>query len=216
MGNELVPQNLVEGELLNQDFDDITSSGIVYLQRLQLFGSKSDACAEGRIGIGHWGLVNDDVITDLGDEADIVLLAYRPKALDTGGEVIITDYDVQSETFNRIREESFVKDSGCMYGPEFLVYVPSQDAFATYFASSKTARREAKKFRPLLGQAATVKSRLIEKGKYKWHGPVILPCSTPMTMPGMEIIKSQIEKFANPPKDEVEVAPEDGEGGRER
>lgn len=208
--NELIPADITgKNELV--DFDNVTTSGdAAYLQRLQLFSSKSDACTEGKIGIGRWGLVNDSAITDLGSEVDLVVLAYRAKALSIDGDTIITDYDAQSETFAAIREKSFEKDSGCMYGPEFLVYVPSVSVFATYFASSKTARREAKTIRPLIGLAATFKSRLIEKGRWKWHGPVVLPCSTPMDFPDMEIIVKQIEKFKNPPKNEVEVAEEDG------
>lgn len=213
--NELVPVDITGGELV--DFDEVTSSGDAYLQRLQLFGSKSDACAEGKIRMGRWGLVNDDTITDLGEEIDLVILAFRPKALSISDGTIITNHDVKSDTYAAIKEKSFEKDSGCMYGPEFLVYVPNADVFATYFASSKTARREAKSaIKPLIGSAATFKCKLIDPpaSKYKWHGPVALPCSTPMELPDMEIIQREVEKFKNPPKSEVEVA--DDEDDRER
>lgn len=213
--NELVPKDITGGELV--DFDEVTSSGAAYLQRLQLFGSKSDACAEGRIGIGRWGLVNDDTITDLGEEVDLVVLAFRPKALSIGDGTVITSHDVRSDTYAAIKEKSFVKDSGCMYGPEFLVYVPNADIFATYFASSKTARREAKSaIKPLIGCAAIFKCKLIDPpgSRFKWHGPVVLPCSTPMEIPDMEIIQKEIEKFKNPPESEVEVA--DDEDDRQR
>jgi len=214
MGNELVPQE-VSGDLVN--FEDVTSGGD-YLQRLQLFGSKTDACTEGRIGIGRWGLVNDDVITDLGEEVDLVILAYRAKALDTGGETIITDFDARSETFLKIRAQSYVRDSGCMFGPEFLVFIPSVELFATYFASSKTARRESKKMKPLIGCAAIFKAKLIDppNSKWKWHGPVVLPNSAPMELPDMEIIQAEVKKFKNPPVNDVEVVKDGEETGRER
>ena len=214
MKNQLVPTDVVGGELAN--FDEVTSNETSYLPRLQLFGSKSAACAEQKIGIGHWGLVNDDVITDLSTTTDIVILAFRAKALDTSGDTVINNHDATSEVYAAIREKSKVQDSGCMYGPEFLVFVPSEKVFATYFASSKTARREAKKLRPLLGCGATLKCRLIEQGKWKWHGPIVLPCSAPLTVPDVEIIKEQIEKFKNPPVSDIEVADDDDDDAHER
>lgn len=211
---ELVACNVPEDALVN--FDAVTANAATYLQRLQLFGSKSDACAEGKIGIGHWGLVNDDQITDLGVATDVIFLGFRAKALDTSGDTVINNHDAQSEVFAAIREKSEERDSGCMYGPEFLVYVPSEALFATYFASSKTARREAKKIRPLFGCAATLKCRLIEKGKYKWHGPVVLTCSAALDLPDPKIAKAQIDKFNNPPESDVEVVDETSDTGRER
>jgi len=214
--NDLIPKDVTGGELV--DFDAVTASGTAYLMRLQLFGSKSDACAEGKINMGHWGLVDDDTIIDLGKEVDLIILAYRAKALQIDKDGIITDHDARSETFAAIREQSFVKDSGCMFGPEFLVYIPSNETFATYFASSKTARREAKStMAALIGSAATFKCKLIDppSSKYKWHGPVVLPCSTPIELPDMEIITEAIEKFKNPPANEVEIA-DDDDNKRER
>lgn len=205
--NELVPEELVGGDLA--DFDIVTANKTAYLQRLQLFGSKSDACAEQKIGIGHWGLVNDDAITDLGVAVDVVLLGFRAKALDTSSDTVVNNHDAQSEVFASIRERSGERDSGCMYGPEFLVYVPSEEVFATYFASSKTSRREAKKARSLMGSAMTLKCRLIETTKYKWHGPVVLPCSAALDLPDPKIIKDQIEKFNNPPTSDIEVVDDD-------
>lgn len=211
--NALVPADIIGGDLA--DFDAVTANKTMYLPRLQLFGSKSDACAEQKIGIGHWGLVNDDQITDLGVSTDVVLLGFRPKALDTSGDTVINNHDAQSEVYEAIREKSGERDSGCMYGPEFLVYVPSEEVFATYFASSPTARREAKKFRPFMGCAMTLKCHLIENNRYKWHGPLALACSASLDLPDLKIVKDQIEKFKNPPVSDVEVA-DDDEDTRER
>jgi hypothetical protein len=71
--------------------------------------------------------------------------------------------------------------------------------------NSKTGRREARNMEPLLGKAATLKCHLIEQGKYKWHGPIVIPCTTPVEMPSEEDIRNQWTKFQNPPRNEVEV-----------
>ena len=208
--NQLVPVELLQGPLTEYDFNKVSATGS-YLPRLQLYGGNSDACKEGKIGIGRWGLTIDDSITDLTPEVDVVILSWRPKALQIDGETIITEYDPNSDNFKKIAALSDEKDSGCMFGPEFLVYIPGHN-FATLYMSSKTARREAKNVRPLLGKAATLKCRLIKTVKYSWHGPVVVPCSAPLTLPPLSEIQGQITKFQNPPKQEVEIVSDEGTG----
>ncbi|MEE9548746.1 MAG: hypothetical protein V3V68_05265 [Nitrosomonadaceae bacterium] len=218
MTNELVPKDLTGGSLTNHSFNDVAASLTKgYLARLQLYGSKSDACAEGKIGIGRYGLARDDSIIDLGEELDVVIVSWRPKALQIAKDGILADYDPTSELYLKIKELSTVKDSGCMHGPEFLLWIPSQDQFATYHMSSKTARREAQKMEPLVGKAATFRCKLIDPptSRYKWHGPVVTGCSTPLEVPSVKDIQEQVKRFQNPPKQEVELADED-DSGRER
>lgn len=215
MSNQLVPQDLVEGPL-SKDFADVTA-GAEYLPRLQLYGSKSDAVAEGKIGQGRYGLVKDTEITDLGDEINVIVVSWRPKAVDVGGDAPLIIHNAGDALFNEIKKKSFVRDSGCMYGPEFLVWIPSAGTFATYHMNSKTARREAKKMEPLLGCSATFKCKLIDppNSRHKWHGPVILPCSTPVEAPPEAETRRQWSLFQNPPEPTVELA-EGGEDTDER
>ena len=213
--NQLIPQDLKDSPL-STDFSDIVASGD-YLGRLQLFGAKSNAVAQGDIPMGHYGLVKDDVITDLGDEIDIIIIGWRPKALDTSGDDLIIDHDAKSDIFAEIKERSGVKDSGCMYGPEFLIWLPEQSVFATFYMGNKTARREAKKVLPLVGKAVTLKCHLIETGKHKWHGPLAFPCSTPLVVPHEDKVRAEWAKFINPPKSDIEVADDDdGDSKRAR
>ena len=208
----LIPQDCVGGALAPEgSFDSIVSSGD-YLPYLQLFGSKSDACAQGKIGIGHYGLVKDKQITDISPEVDLVIVSWRPKAVQSGDEFLvdfhpeIVDGEITNTLFKKIVDLSNVRDSGCMYGPEFLLWIPSANTFATYHMNSKTGRREARNMQPLIGKAATLKCHLIEQGKYKWHGPLVIPCSSPLDMPPEDEIREQYAKFQNPPRNEMEVA----------
>jgi len=207
MPNELVPQDVGGGDLSN--FEEMTASDVEFLSRIQLYGGKSNAVAEGKIPANHYGIPVDDDIIDLGDKVDVAILAWRPKALHTGEEPIVESFDPTSDLFKRIKMESGVKDSGAMYGPEFLLYVPDVNKYVTFFMSSKTARREARKMEPLLRCAATLKSKTIKAGKYIWQGPVVIECSTPLTMPDLDEIKAKVEQFKNPPVKEVELAEED-------
>jgi hypothetical protein len=203
MGNDLIPQDFENNSNLT-NFEDVTSGGSSFPSRLQLFGAKSGACTDGLIPIGHWGLVDDSVITDLGTEVDIILADWRPKAVDSSGDAVLVEYDTSVALFKEIMAKSDVPDSGCMFGPEYLVYVPGPNKYATLFMCSKTARRESKKMQPYLRQGITLKSKVITKDKYKWHGPVSLPCSTPLTPPDLARLTLELERFRNPPKNEVE------------
>lgn len=201
MSNELVPNNQ-STEL--SIFDDV---GGGFLPRLQLFSGRSDAVGEGRIPVNHWGLVDDDEIIDLDEKVNVGVLAGRHKAIDTGDDFQCS-HDADSDLFKDLVERSGIKNSGCMYGPEFLVYVPSVDRFATLFMGSKTARREAKKFKPLMNKPATLFSKLIKTPKFKWQGQVVLPCEEAFDLP--ESAQAEIDKFLNPPADSAEVAEDDG------
>ena len=219
MTQDLVPQDLVNGPLATPGSFDSMVTGGDYLPRLQLFGSKSDACAEGKIGIGHYGLVKDETITDLGVEIDIAIISWRSKAVQIDGDNVVVDHkpeidkdgNITNPVFNKIVQLSRVKNSGCMYGPEFLVWIPNARVFAIYHMNSKTARREAKNMEPLLGKAATLKCHLIDNGRYKWHGPIVIPCSAPIEMPSEDKIRSEWTKFQNPPENDIETVEEENE-----
>jgi hypothetical protein len=190
-------------------FDSMSTSG-KYLPYLQMYGSKSEAVGAGKIPMAHYGLVTGkDKITDLGAQIDVIAVAWRPKAMDTSGEDIINTHDHASAEFKRIQEQSEVSDSGCMFGPEFLVWIPSVKKWAGLFMSSKTARREAPAIRERIGKPSTLDTEFIKTKKYAWHGIVCKPCSTPFDLPTDEAKDEQIERFLNPPVEEVdEKAPE--------
>jgi hypothetical protein len=134
------------------------------------------------------------------------------------GEAVISCYDPNAEEFKRIANKSEQPNSGCMYGPEFLVYVPAQKKFATFFMGSKSARKEAPAVKALLQAAATLKSKKISTPQYTWFAPQAVPCSTPFDLPNMDDLKKEVEKFNNPPAQEVEKATEQSAGtsGRAR
>lgn len=215
MSNELIPVGDMGVSKYADDtnFAAISSGG--FLPRLQLMGSSSNAVKESKIGQGCYALVKGkDQIEDLTKEVNVIVLAWRPKALEIGTENVLSVYNPKHADFTRIAEKSEEQDSGCMYGPEFLVWVPSAKTFATFFMSSKTSRREAPQLKGLLGKAATLKAQLIKAKKYAWHGPVVTPCSAPLDLPDMDKAREEAQKFNNPPENETEAAPEAGDRDR--
>lgn len=235
MSNDLVAKTYVEQLPSTQvgtdaDFDAIAKSSD-FLPRLQLF-TKGKAVNKKLVGPGNFGIpVSDEEVNDLGDVIDILLLARRPKAVDLKDkENIVTVYDVNDPEFKRIQTQSAEKDSGCMYGPSFLVYERSTGQFLEFFCGTKSARMEAKKLYAFLPLSpadiernpalvnekphdaipVTMKSKLIEKGTYSWHVPVAIRCSTPFTsLPPGDMIVAQVQKFLAVKCEGAAVVPED-------
>lgn len=209
--NALIPMDEIGSNALAKNdelFKDMIKSGD-YLSRLQLNTDNSEICKRGDFPRNHFAIVRGQDHEDLGETIDVLIVSWRPKALDMRGENIIAEHDAKSDTFKQIQETSFQKDSQCMYGPEYLVYVPSKKEFVTFFLGSKSARREAPKVQDLLGKAATLKPKMCEnKKKQIWHIPTASPCSTPFDIPSVEQLKEVVAKFENPPKSDVELAEE--------
>jgi hypothetical protein len=206
MENELVPNPesgplvpIVENPYSEMDFDEV--SGTRFLPRLQLFIAKSGAVSEGKIAMNHFGLVTfKDSITDLGLETNILVINWRPRALDTSDRSNIrSSFQPQSELFQEIKAQSAQPNSGCQYGPEYLIWVFQTEQFATFFMGGATTRNEAKMFHQLLTKVATLKSRLIKTEKFTWQSPFAVPCSKndfTFPTPG-KIIETQ-QEFLNP------------------
>lgn len=189
-------------------FENMSSAS--YLSRIQLFGANSAPVQEGKFPMAHYGLVlQKDSIIDLGTSFDALIVGRRPKAMKVGaaGEKPISYYNPEDQNFIKVQQDSEIQNSGCMFGPEFLLYLPAQKKFALNFMSSKTARRASKDVHPLLGKWATFSAKLIVTSKYRWHGPTCTMCSTPYDIPSDQELNKQKLAFNNPP-DEVEEVEE--------
>lgn len=203
-------------------FDDMSKGG-GFLPRLQLFNSNSKAVSRpgSKLKAGHYGIVRgkDDGI-DFGPAVDILPFLRRPKAIDTSDKPAISIYDPTSAEFKRIKADADVKDSGCQWGPSFLVVVRGF-GLAEFFLGSSTFRPEAQKLYPFLPHTqkdidalaaakknveglkphgplpCTLRTHYIE-AKHSWYVPTVNDCSVPFAatdMPNAEDLKKEIEKF---------------------
>jgi hypothetical protein len=213
-----------------------------FIGRLQLY-TKGKAVNKGQVRPGHYGIPDGEEVADLTDTIHIIPLARRPKAIDmTDSDALIVNYDPESDEFKRIAAQSLEKESHCMYGPSFLVYERSTNRFLEFFCGTKSTRSEAKKVYPFLPLTATdiarqkaagndvadlephgplpltLKSRLVEKGTYSWHVPVIVKCAQPFPkLPSKDQIVKEITRFINCKGDGVETVKEpEGKKARAR
>jgi hypothetical protein len=218
MAKDLVtlPKGTPPAKYDDEAFKASTQSGD-WLPRLQLMTANSKECKGGDFPINHYAIIRDQNFNDLGKSVDILLIEWRPKAIEID-EQIYAVYDPEHEEFKRIQEMSNTPDSGCMYGPEFLVWIPAVEEYATFFMGSKSSRREASSVRALLRNAGTLKSKEISTAKYTWWSPIIEKCTSSFDLPSKEEIAEQYEKFINPPDPGIERAPEEdiSKNGRAR
>jgi len=224
MGNDLaVPENV---SLVAQNYTEEQIANVAaaseYFKRLQLMGSNSEAAKEGKIQMGHYAFVTDkETMKDLGDQIDVLVCGMRLKAMQILDGEVINIYNPADPEFSRIREASGEKDSGCLCGLDFLIWLPTEKEFVTFYMASKSAKREAPALRSHMNEAerkpgpATLTVKLAKNKKYSWHVTVVQDCTTEFVMPSIEQFISSLDKFQNPPKPEsVAVAPETNERAR--
>jgi len=193
--------------------DDV-SQATEFLPRIQLI-TKGKYVDTGKIAPGHWGVPQpggEDII-DLGDKIDVIPMDGRTKALDVSDkENIISVYDGKDPEFQRIKNAP--KNTGCMWGPSYLVIERSTGKLYELYFSNKSGRQEANKIKPFLVSRTpcTLGIRYKKGPDYGWHVPVVTKCSEPFaseSVPPIEKINEEIEKFNNPQKGGDEKVPED-------
>ncbi len=202
-------------------FKELSGSG-GFLPRLQLFGASSGIVKSGQFPMAHYGLVvQKDQIEDLGKEVDVICYARRFKAMDVGGSEMISNFSPDSETFKRIKEMSTEKDSGCMVGNEFLIWLPEKEMFATFYAANASSKQEAPKIWGLRNALATFKVAYKENKakKQSWHAPLVIASSNVVAAyPTQDELDKQAKIFASPKDSDAEAAakPASTEGQRDQ
>lgn len=211
MGNALAVAGLTNLPSVDVNFGDY-STDFDFVPRIQLV-TKGKYVDLGKIDPGHYGVPQgEDEILDLGEAIDVLPLAVRNKALDTNSDPPVAVYDVNDPLYVEIKERAAEKDSGCMFGPSFLVFEPTTGNFYELFLGNKSGRQESGKLAPYLPVSkeqakkfgveakgptpATLQVKYIQRPRYSWHVPVVTKCSTPITnLPDGEIVAEQVAKF---------------------
>lgn len=218
--NQLMVPEEVRG-LKKYDDDTFEKlSGKGFLPRIQLMTDASNLVKTKKFPADHYGLFQSKDPEDIGAEIDVLIIEWRPKALDTSGENPITSFDPEEDLFGQIQHKADnVKDSGCMYGQEFLIWLLDKKCYATLFLGSKSARVEARQVKARQYKIATLTSQVIEGKKYTWTAMKCVDCVTHHEVPKDAEWKAEmiemVKDFVNPPATEVEMAPEE-DAGRER
>jgi hypothetical protein len=115
--------------------------------------------------------------------------------------------DQPTGLFADIMRRSKDSKNNCMYGPEYLLFLPILKKFVTFFMGTKTARRESQfvtariwndETKEFQIAPASFTSRLIKSGQYSWYGPKSRECQAEFEYPTKEAMEAELAKFNNP------------------
>lgn len=171
-----------------------------YLPRLQLCIANSTLCKQKKVPVDNYALVTSSTVHILGETVDVVPILYRPTAMDTNNENLVISHDVESAEFKRIRTAALEPDSGMVWGPEFLVWLPDLEKFATLMLGSKSAKRSADVISDSKGSVVRLGvSDLIKKGRNSWRTITATPIEIEFIPPTEKEFKPVTEMFLNDP-----------------
>ena len=186
---------------------DAMTSSSAFLQRMQLYSKGKSGAAGTIIDGGHFGIPrSSDDIVDLGTSVDMLVIARKAKAIDMSDtdNIIVSNSPADAE-FKRIVDlADNTRDSGCAYGPTYLVYERSTSSFYELFMGNKSGRYASGKINEFLPSLVdgtptfptmTLNSEYITKGKWNWFAPKPTAGLTAIDLPDAEALKSEIEKF---------------------
>lgn len=170
-----------------------------YLPYIKLCGASTNEAKEGKVPVGHFALIlGKDNLVDLGPEFPCGLVSWRPKASVYKPEVRVC-YDEEHPDFNKIAD-----DPDGNHGPEFLIWLPEQKRWACLHLNNPTGRRESPNFIAVVEDGSSdgtckIASRLIDNGKYKWHGPQVKAHDLDIVQPEMDEATQKTVKLFNEP-----------------
>jgi hypothetical protein len=198
----------VEGTITTEDKDFNSMVGAGFLPRVQPCTFSSAIVQQKGFKPGNIALVyNNDKFDDLGDSVDIMPVKFRWHAMVfLDGKPIEDSYDHLDEVFKRIRTKADSRElnTGCMYGPEFLVWLPEQSLFGTFYLSSYSARKEALPLKKIMDTKKIALLRTVKstnEKKQTWFGPQIIESATStetINTPSLDELQDVLTKFINP------------------
>lgn len=217
-----VPSHLISKQRPEEEFNQIASTS--YFP----FISVVQKPREDGITLGNFILskgIGGRNVLDLSSEFNCLVHGMRPcvRYIDqtTGKVSSWFDLKANADKFRQAELEQAKKGmTGWMYGPEFLLYLPEYQEFATFLFGNVTLRNEAPNMKTLIGRAATLKTGLI-KTQYTWYGVTCIPCQVELPKPENyeaweQLAVANVNKFDNPPAITEQVPEEAAVGGSER
>jgi hypothetical protein len=204
-GTEVTTPNAsVPAPYTKDDFDAASGSGD-YLRRLQVMTGNSDLVKQEKMQLGTFALISQGEGEQLGKEVDLLLCAWRNKAMDINPDIPVIVYNRHHELWDDIKNRSFGQNSGCMYGNEFLCYMPEVNEYVTFYCGSKTLRNEAPKIVRFLPDggvgACTLFVKLINptNSPHSWHSAAVKECVTEISISDDDHFRKVVESFYNVP-----------------
>lgn len=160
--------------------------------------------------------------TPIGSEFVALPVSWRQKAMMTAknqnNEIY---YDPNNPRFTEIRDIALNSKglSDCMFGPEFLFWIPELSDFVSFFLVSKTLRNSApslaKYMQPI--KPVLIKSNKIQKEKNTWFGVLVEESLVQIeNLPDRDNLVASVTKFTSDKGTEIKQIAVEGSSDRER
>lgn len=211
MSSDLLPaelQELIPQQNAAKEFVGASESSFIGVPTLKFLSSSSEIVKSGEAPANSFQIQSKDNVKNLGKEVDALLICVRATAMGLNGDSYEFDHDPDSEKFAAVmkKADDNTKDAqgnkinkGFAYGPEVLVYLPESNSLATFWASSISARNEARDvLAKNMGKAVRFSNRQIKpKNGNKYYIFTATESSVPITIPSekMEEVKNVITQF---------------------
>jgi hypothetical protein len=172
-----------------------------FLPRIELYTAAKKPVKAGKFPANHWAFIPaKDQLVDLGETPLIYPLAYKYQAVDFSGAKIRICEDEKSAEFAEMmrRADDPNRPKGeqapCAYGLNFLVVVKDH-GFATYHASSYSAKLIVPSFYASIYSFVQLGSYFKESDKHSWQAPSIAKTQSTFDLPSQEKILEAITAF---------------------
>lgn len=207
--------NNIPQVLSDEDLDSLIASS--YVAYMKFMSSRSGMVEEGKFPVNHFALFQSKQPIDLGESVDVILCSVRSHALAIDDGAVISSYKRDSALYKEIEQRADTEqNSGCLYGAEFLCYIPERNVFATFLMGTKTMRRDTALLVAIYkgNKFCTLKSKVItvrKDGKtYTYASVNPVQCSVELAFAcSNEYLLDVVNKFNNPPESVVEPIQEE-------
>ena len=207
------PEFQLPAEVTDKASDDAQHTNFT---SLRLMGSKSNEVETGLVKPGVWAVIGSDEPQVLASSIVALVVHMRYRALDYSSKPVRCTTDLKDPMYAEIEANSSVKDSDCMAGPEYLLYLPETDSFEPYWLANKSSKFIHKKLLNAMRKAVTLKT-VFKQLKFNFWAPEVYSCDEVFEIPSDDRILAAVTAFshANVQK-EAEAAEEQAEGTRAR
>lgn len=177
-----------------------------YLRRVKL---AADLTAEVKAKEAEIGDFIIQGVSNLGSEVNVVIVKARPHALrltDSSSKVGLESYVMGSAEFQEIRKEKDAnpqqQEPNNMYGYDYLLWLPEDKTFVTYFLCKMALFKSAPSFTKNLGKHCVMSSReehSKKNTKITYRVPTVAVAgSADYAAPTPEEFKRAMDLFDNP------------------
>jgi len=175
----------------------LAATAASYLPYIIVTNGMSEVVKQGKVFPGKMARMKDQTGTELATPLNAIFCVSQPRAQQTTADGLSITTDSDSAEYKRIVAvvASNAKNTGAMYGADFLVWLPDHNEFVSMFFSNASTRRMIAATVGMLGKPVQITVGPASNSKGDWFIPVITPSTTPHAPFTAEQLDEAMAKF---------------------